>query len=116
MSISIIVQQKGIDMWRLGYYRGITWGMLQSRRACNIKLEGSKSVNWQWTDYRIPKEQLGDRRYPWRNAVDTLVPHGYVWAIVPDPEYAEPPTLLGILFKKNRNNNGRIALFNMEDD
>jgi len=95
-------------MWRLGYYRGITWKMLNDPRNIDMKLNGKNHVTWQWTDYRLGKDYTpGD----WDEAVQQLIPHNYIWAMVLDPDRLEKPTLLGTLFAKRKLGGGNIAMF-----
>jgi len=93
-------------MWRLGYYRGITWKMLlNGRNRKYIKLEGADDVTWQWTNFCMK-----DYNDPgWKDATKNLIPHDYVWAIVIDPTYVEKKTILGTLF--NRKKSKRIGFF-----
>lgn len=93
-------------MWRLGYYRGITWKMLMSDRvrAYKVVLNGAEHATWQWTDFRLAKDYAMEE---WVEAVAELIPYGYVWAIVKDPAYAKPSILGTLLAKKG----GRIGFF-----
>lgn len=86
-------------MWRLGYYRGITWRMLLNSGRRMVALNGPEHVSWQWTDFF-----LGDNYNPMEchGVVEEKVPHGYIWAIAKDPAYETKPSILGTLLKKGR--------------
>jgi hypothetical protein len=71
------------NMWRLGYYRGVTWKMWGSicdnRAKDSDVLNGSKSPIWAWTNVVFPENYS---ILDYARQVKAHIPHGYVWAIV----------------------------------
>lgn len=86
-------------MWRLGYYRGITWRMLLSFGGKITPLNGADHVTWQWTDFFLADDYNPEE---YNEAVREKVPHGYIWAIIKDPAHGVKPSILGTLLKKGR--------------
>ena len=81
--------------------------MLGDPRNKRMKLNGYRHVCWQWTNFTLGKDYAPGE---WEEAVQSLIPHDYVWAIVLDPERIGKPTILGTLFAKKKLN-GNIGMF-----